>query len=90
MLNPLACFPEVLCILAIVPEKSDYRNVALGPQPANSHIPISPFIRPYPVQVADYFRLARDSPAVRPQAPMEFPISRGSWLAVEEDYCVST
>jgi hypothetical protein len=25
------------------------------------HLPVTPFIRPYPVQVGDYFRLARHS-----------------------------
>ena len=28
---------------------------------ADSHMTITPFIRPYPVHVGDYFRVARDS-----------------------------
>ena len=54
------------------PGKFTYQNVGLEPHWAISHIPIIPFynafIRPYPVHVGDYFRLARYTPGIRDAA----------------------
>ena len=50
--------------------KSSYRNVAFRLKKGfPGHIPISPFLRPYPIQVGDYFRLARQPLVKRAQVP---------------------